>query len=148
VNVSASSSPLRSIYTGLAAIALLCGTASALAEDVKVNLTGAEETPPVTTSATATGVIRITADRSVKGSIKTSGVQGTMAHIHLGAPGESGKPIITLTRKGEDTWTVPYGSVLTDDQYASFKKGNLYVNVHSEEHKAGEIRAQLKAEPK
>jgi hypothetical protein len=148
VNVSASSSPLRSIYSGLAAIVLLCGTASALAEDVKVNLTGAEETPPVTTSATGTGLIRVTADRSIKGSIKTSGIQGTMAHIHLGAPGESGKPIVTLTKKGDDTWVVPYGAVLTDDQYASFKKGDLYVNVHSDEHKAGEIRAQLKNDTK
>jgi hypothetical protein len=148
VNVSAQSSPLRSMYTGLAAIVLLWGAATALAEDIKVNLTGAEETPPVTTSASATGTIKISADRTVSGGIKTSGIQGTAAHIHLGAPGESGRPIITLTKKGQDTWTVPYGSVLTDEQYTSFKKGNLYVNVHSDEHKAGEIRAQLKSEPK
>jgi len=38
----------------------------------------------------------------------------------------------------------PPGSKLTDEQYASFKAGNLYVNVHSTEHKPGEIRAQLK----
>ena len=36
------------------------------------------------------------------------------------------------------------GSKLTDEQYASFKSGNLYVNVHTAEHKPGEIRAQLK----
>ena len=30
--------------------------------------------------------------------------------------------------------------MLTDDQYKSFKDGNLYVNVHSAEHKGGEIR--------
>ena len=41
-------------------------------------------------------------------------------------------------------WSVPPGSKLTDEQYTSFKSGNLYVNVHSAEHKPGEIRAQLK----
>jgi hypothetical protein len=39
---------------------------------------------------------------------------------------------------------VPAGSKLTDAQYASFKAGNLYVNVHSPDHKGGEIRTQLK----
>jgi CHRD domain len=36
------------------------------------------------------------------------------------------------------------GSKLTDEQFASFTSGNLYVNVHSPDHKSGEIRAQLK----
>jgi hypothetical protein len=109
-----------------------------------VSLTGSEETPPVTTSASATGTINIKRDKSVSGSIKTSGIDGTMAHIHVGAPGASGPPIITLEKGADGVWSVPAGSKLTDEQYASFKAGNLYVNVHSAQHKPGEIRAQLK----
>jgi hypothetical protein len=122
---------------------MACGAAHA--ETVKVKLVGAEETPPVTTSATGTGTITINADKSVSGTITTKGIEGTVAHIHLGAPGKAGPPIITLV-KGADgkSWSVPAGSVLTDEQYASFKAGDLYVNVHSAEHKPGEIRAQLK----
>jgi hypothetical protein len=128
----------------VAAAALAVAIGSASAQDVKVKLVGAEETPPVTTSATGSGTIKIGADKSVSGTIKTKGIDGTVAHIHEGAPGVAGPPIITLTKSGDDKWLVPPDSKLSDEQYASFKAGNLYVNVHSAEHKPGEIRAQLK----
>jgi hypothetical protein len=122
---------------------LALASAGASAKDVKVDLTGAEETPPVTTSATGHGTIHIAKDKSVSGSVKTTGVEGIAAHIHVGAKGEAGPPIITLTKGADGTWTVPEGSKLTDEQWADYKAGKLYVNVHSAEHKPGEIRAQL-----
>jgi CHRD domain len=128
----------------VAAASLVIASASAFAADVKVHLVGAEETPPVSTSATASGTITIGADKSVSGSVKTTGIEGTAAHIHTGAVGQSGPPIITLTKGADGEWSVPAGSKLTDDQLADFKAGKLYVNVHSAEHKGGEIRAQLK----
>ena len=128
----------------IAAAAIMAFSASVLAADVKVNLSGAQETPPVTTSASGSGTISIGADKSVSGTIKTTAIEGTVAHIHVGAPGQSGPPIITLDKSAAGVWTVPAGSKLTDEQFASFKAGNLYVNVHSAEHKPGEIRAQLK----
>ncbi len=134
----------RGIRVVLAAAAMTFCMGSAMAEDVKVSLAGGEETPPVTTSATATGTISIAADKSVSGTLKTRGIDGTMAHIHEGAFGQAGPPIITLTKGADGTWSVPPGSKLTDEQYASFKAGNLYVNVHSAAHMPGEIRAQLK----
>jgi hypothetical protein len=132
------------LHLWVAAAALSFVSATALAKDVKVSLTGAEETPPVTTTATGQGKIHIGKDNAVSGSIKTTGIEGVAAHIHVGAPGESGPPIITLTKGADGTWTVPEGSKLTDEQLADFKSGKLYVNVHSAEHKPGEIRAQLK----
>ena len=132
------------VRTFLAAAALTAFCGSAFAGDVKVNLVGAEETPPVSTTASGSGIIAIAADKSVTGTIKTTGIDGTVAHIHVGAPGQAGPPIITLVKSGEGVWSVPVGSKLTDEQYASFKAGNLYVNVHSAMHQPGEIRAQLK----
>lgn len=123
---------------------LALASAGAFAKDVKVDLTGAEETPPVTTSATGHGTIHIAKDKSVSGSVKTTGVEGIAAHIHVGAKGEAGPPIITLSKGADGTWTVPEGSKLTDEQWGDYKAGKLYVNVHSAEHKPGEIRAQLK----
>jgi len=128
----------------LTAAVLALSSGSGFAKDVKVTLSGSEETPPVTTSASATGTIKIAKDKSVSGNIKSDGVDGTVAHIHVGAPGQSGPPIITLEKGSDGVWSVPAGAKLTDEQYASFKAGNLYVNVHSADHKPGEIRAQLK----
>ena len=126
-----------------ATIALLWfGAASAA--DVKVSLSGAEEVPAVTTSATGTGTIKVNDDKSVSGGVTTKGIEGTAAHIHVGAPGKNGPPVITLEQKSPGVWAVPAGSKLTDEQYANFKAGELYVNVHSAAHKPGEIRAQLK----
>ncbi len=133
-----------SAASGLLALAALviCGTAQAA--DVAVKLSGAEETPAVTTSAAGTAKLTIGVDHSVAGNVKTSGMEGIAAHIHVGAIGQAGPPIITLVKGENGEWTVPPGAKLTDEQFASYKAGNLYLNVHSPEHKAGEIRGQLK----
>ena len=134
--------------TILSALLLGCSVmlsvSSAYATETKVNLVGSEETPAVKTSAQGSGSIIVNKDRTVSGMVMTTGLAGTMAHIHLGAEGKKGPPIITLVKSGDGSWAVPSGSILTEDQYASYKAGNLYVNVHSVENKDGEIRGQLK----
>jgi hypothetical protein len=120
------------------------GLSAAHAADIAVKLSGDQEVPAVASKATGVGTLVIKNDKSVSGSIKTTGIEGTVAHIHLAEPGKNGPPIITLNKTADNTWSVPEGSKLTDEQYKSFKDGNLYVNVHSAEHKGGEIRTQLK----
>jgi hypothetical protein len=118
-------------------------------ESIKVTLTGDQEVPPVKTSATGSGTIVIATDKSVSGSITTSGIEGTVAHIHDSVPGQTmcgaknGPVIIPLTKGPDNSWSVPAGAKLTDAQYTSYKAGNLYVNVHSAANKGGEICAQL-----
>jgi CHRD domain len=111
-------------------------------QTVKVTLSGDNEVPPVKTKATGSGTITVGADKSVSGKVTTTGVDGTAAHIHDGAPGKNGPVIIPLTKSGND-WTLPAGAKLTDEQYKNFQAGNLYVNVHSAENKGGEIRGNL-----
>jgi hypothetical protein len=124
---------------------LLAALATANAKDVvTVSLSGEQEVPAVTTAAKGAGKITIADDKSVSGSIKTTGMTGVAAHIHEAPAGKNGPPIITLEKKGDNEWAVPAGSKLTDAQYESLKAGNLYLNVHSAEHKGGEIRTQLK----
>ena len=124
---------------------LLCMTSINLyaQQPMAIVLKGAAETPAVKTAATGTGQITVLPDQTMTGSIKTAGLVPTAAHIHEGASGQNGPPIITLTRIGNDSFAVPADARLTDTQYASFKSGNLYVNVHSARHPNGEIRGQL-----
>ena len=112
-------------------------------QPISISLSGDTEVPPVTTSAKGTGQITVMPDRTVSGSIKVSGMVPTMAHIHEGAVGKNGPPIITLTQAGNDSFSVPTGARLTDAQYTGFTSGELYVNVHSAQYPNGEIRAQL-----
>ena len=130
--------PLAALLVG----ATLFSTAASAA-DVKVSLHGSEEVPAVTTAALGSGTLKIADDRTVSGIVTTKGIEGTVAHIHLAAKGKNGPPIITLTKTADGEWSVPAGSKLTEEQYASFKAGDLYVNVHSAANKSGEIRGQL-----
>ena len=125
-------------------LATLIISSGAFAGDVKVTLSGSEEVPAVTTSATGTGTITVNDDMTVSGSVTTKGVEGTAAHIHLAPAGKNGPPVVPLTKSSDGVWSVPAGAKLTAEQYAAFKAGNLYVNVHSAANKGGEIRGQLK----
>jgi len=135
--------PLRwqPLAAALAAMFLACGVA--LAAEVNVSLSGAQEVPPVQTMASGSGSFTINPDKTVSGHVTTKGIAGVAAHIHDGATGKNGPVAVPLAKSGPDEWTVPAGAKLTDAQYADFQKGGLYVNVHSAAHPDGEIRGQL-----
>ncbi len=146
INTSKSPGILLSRVAPLAL--LLLASANLYAEQpMSISLKGSSEVPPVTTAAMGTGRITVLPDHTVSGSIKTSGLLPTMAHIHEAAVGKNGPPIITLTKTANDSFAVPPDARLTDAQYTSYKAGRLYVNVHSAEHPTGEIRAQLLGKP-
>jgi len=125
------------LWVGIASLA-------ASAQSMNVTLTGAQEVPPVMTSASGVGAIIVAPDGSVSGTITTSGIEGTMAHIHEAPMGQNGPVIIPFTKTSDNVWSAPAGAKLTDAQLQSLKSGNLYLNVHSATNKPGEIRAQLK----
>jgi hypothetical protein len=130
-----------------AVVIALAVTASgiALGVEVKVTLTGAQEVPPVKTEATGSGTISIGDDKAVSGSVTTKGIKGSAAHIHEAPAGKNGGVIVPLAKGStDDSWVVPQGAKLSDAQLASFKAGNLYVNVHSAANPDGEIRGQVK----
>lgn len=132
-----------SVIKLLAGLGLGFVVLTASAQALKVNLSGTQEVPAVTTKATGMGDFTVNDDGAISGSVTTSNINGTMAHIHEAAKGKNGLVIIKLEKTGDHVWSVPAGTKLTKEQMESFKKGNLYANVHSEAKKSGEIRGQL-----
>jgi hypothetical protein len=143
-------SNIKTLLTVLATVALAaCASVQNVMPDwmpgsgaTRVKLSGADEVPPVTTSGSGSGSFRVGPDGSVSGSVTTTGVPGTAAHIHQGAKGQNGPVIVPLTKNG-DTYIAPAAAKFTAAQLQAFKAGNTYVNVHTSEHKGGEVRGQL-----
>jgi hypothetical protein len=118
-------------------------SSAACATDSAPKLTGADEVPPVETTASAYATIRIGADGAVSGGLETSNIDGTKAHIHRGAAGSNGPVLVTLEKISPSQWIVPADTKFTPAQIKSFHDGEMYVNVHSATHPDGEIRLQL-----
>jgi hypothetical protein len=139
---------------GVAAL-LFAGCAGMTGGKVPVQLSGSQEVPPVSGAASGTADILISPSKcqtaasglwctAVTGTVTTSGVTGTMAHIHSGKAGQNGPVIIPLAKTSDNTWVVPPFTFLTDAQYIAYVDGDLYVNVHSAANPGGQIRGQLK----
>ncbi len=106
-------------------------------------LSGAQEVPPNQSTATGKSTIMIGADMSVTGSVDVMGMTPTAAHIHEAAAGANGPVIVPFAKTGANSFAPAAGAKLTDAQYASYKAGKLYINVHSAQFPNGEIRLQL-----
>ena len=109
-----------------------------------ITLSGANEVPPVSSSAAGTGTVTVAADGTVTAKVTVTGMTATAAHIHSGAAGSNGPVIVPFTKTGDNTFEAAVGAKMTPEQMAMYKAGNTYVNVHSAAHPGGEVRAQLK----
>jgi hypothetical protein len=129
------------------ASAALSLTAVADVDLRSATLTGANETPAVTTTAAGKGGVAVNrTTKAISGGITFTGLTPTAAHIHqapAGSPALAGGVIIPLTLIGTDTAVIPAGTTLTDAQYTAFLAGELYFNVHTAANSNGEIRGPI-----
>ncbi len=110
-------------------------------------LGGQHETPPVETDASGVARMSLAADGTLSWEVAVRDIDPiTAAHIHAGAPGVAGPPIITLysgTGDFDQDNPISGQDTLTDEQIEELLAGNYYVNVHTAANPAGEIRGQL-----
>lgn len=129
---------------GVVAILAGCASMSPMMGGQKVELSGANEVPAVATTAAGTANVTIKDDRSVVVLVTVTGMTATASHIHEAAAGANGPVIVPFTKTGDNRFASAEGAKLTEAQYAAYKAGNLYVNVHSAKDPGGEVRGQLK----
>ncbi len=136
---------MNTVLRRLGVVALLVGSMGcALAATIHVTLSGRQEVPAVKSAARGEGIVTVLADRGLRAEVIVHGVKPTMVHIHEGAAGANGPPIIGLKPAGGDVWRVAPGTKLTPAEYKAFRAGKLYFNVHSKRDPAGELRGQIK----
>jgi hypothetical protein len=123
--------------------AVLAGTALATTDVAPTTLSGDQEVPPVETAASGDNHLVFHEDRTVTGTVETESLDGTSADIHVGTPGTTGPVVVHLTKSAIGQWSVPPYTVLTPEQYSTYRAGQMYVNVQSAAHSTGEIRLQL-----
>jgi hypothetical protein len=110
------------------------------------SLKGANEVPPVTTTASGVGVLAVNpTTRQFFGYVRVGGLSSavTSALVQIGVPGVNGSPTIVLTNSGNGVLTVPPNTVLNSAQVANFNNGELYFNIHTVNNPQGELRGQI-----
>ncbi len=131
----------------LAAAAFLLVSSPVLAETInlKADLTGPSENPPTTSKGT--GTLQATYDTVTKKltwTVTYSGLTSPAiaAHFHGPAPVGKNAPVeVPLSNVGQSPITG--SATLTDSQAKDLLSGNVYINIHTVEHKPGEIRGQV-----
>jgi hypothetical protein len=113
-----------------------------------IALSGANENPAVTTTATGAAVLRLTDDKTLYSLVTVNGIETldtlTASHIHRGAAGTNG-PVRIFLAANKDEFGIPRTSTLVDSLYnILIGTDPIYVNAHSKLHGSGIIRGQIR----
>lgn len=140
----------------------MAGTTQGMLFQFTAQLTGSQEVPP--TGSPAVGVAGVNFDQGlqrVQVALLVSNImQATVAHIHVGPPGQNG-PIVLFLYGPATPMNFAQPTVLTNRTFTAadltgplanqplsalaqeIARGNAYVNVHTVSFPNGEIRGQL-----
>jgi hypothetical protein len=135
---------LRAAAIAVAAALAIATPSMAAMINFKATLSGKSEVPPNT--VTATGTVTATYDTVSKTLTWKGGYSGltgpaTAAHFHGPAPeGKNAGVMIPISPSGP---SFEGSATLTDAQGKALVDGDMYVNIHTEANKAGELRGQL-----
>ena len=122
------------------------GQVSAQADSFRARLSPLPVSGRTVRTITGVGQIRATLDGNrltVTGTYRGMSSPATAAHLHFGAPGRPGavaQPLeVTTSPEGEVSGTAE----LTDQQVDALQAQSLYVQIHSEDNPAGELRGWI-----
>jgi hypothetical protein len=152
----------------LLALALTFAALGAQAQvlNFRASLSGAEEVPANTSRAQGQATFRVAADGSlIHFRLNVANIENvTMAHIHLAPAGANGPVVAWLYPAAPPAQLIegrsdgvlsagvitsanlvgPLAGQTLDDLIAHLADGNAYVNVHTSQFPAGEVRGQIR----
>ena len=128
-------------------VAAALASAPAMAEtlNLKADLTGASEVPPVNTPGR--GSVTATYDTATKrltwrGTV--SGLTGDATAAHFHGPAEPGRNAgVLVPAPGVKTGAFEGSATLTDDQARALTAWQTYFNIHTAANPQGEVRGQV-----
>ncbi len=108
----------------------------------KATLKGSSEVPGNPSTATGSSTLKYDGSTKTFTAVTTyDGLTPIAGHIHKGAEGVAGPVVFPFT---DLTSPITLNSpVLTDEQVTALFKDSMYVNLHTKDYPAGEIRGQL-----
>lgn len=133
-------------------------------ENFRTHLSSSEEVPPIDSRATGQAIFQLRGDGLHYKVIVANIENVTMAHIHLAPAGVNGPVVAWLYPDAPPAQLIPgrFNGVLAEgvindsnlvgplagmtlaDLVAAIRAGNTYVNVHTSQYPAGEIRGQIR----
>ncbi len=158
-----------STFMGLALILTLILTVTPVAagpRNFRAHLNGAQEVPPANTRAQGQAIFQLSKDgESLRYKLIVANIENvTMAHIHL-APADANGPVVAWLYpegpppqliEGRFNGVLAEGVITADDLVGPLAgadlgdlvdeiiAGNTYVNVHTSQFPAGEVRGQIR----
>lgn len=131
----------------------------------RTHLAGDAEVPSVDTRAQGQATFKVSSDgTSITYKLIAANIENVlMAHIHMAPAGENGQVVVWLyppapppqLKEGRFEGVLADGVITADNLMGplkeqslarlieAMKSGNTYVNVHTEQHRGGEIRGQI-----
>lgn len=127
------------LVAGLCALSL-----PALAQTkYQAQLSGTQEVPPKQSGGTGTAMATLDGDKLTY-EVTYSGLSGPATAAHIHGPAEAGANAGVLIPFANPASPIKGTATLTAQQLTDLKAGKEYVNVHTQQNPAGEIRGQLK----
>jgi hypothetical protein len=134
----------RNAVFAAAILSMAFPAASLAATMYTADLKGSQEVPA--NASKGTGSASLTYDAATKKlswKVTYSGLSGPATAAHIHGPAEPGKDAPVEIKFADPASPIEGSATLTNEQAKQLEAGKMYVNVHTAEHKGGEIRGQV-----
>ena len=135
---------IKAMLAGTLLSAAFAAGALAATTLYKADLKGSQEVPANDSKGAGNAELSYdSASKKLSWKVTYSGLSGPATGAHIHGPADPGKDASVVIKFEKPASPIEGSATLTDAQAADLQSGKWYVNVHTAEHKSGEIRGQV-----